>query len=135
MHTQVLDISQAKVIHLADLVVVSVAAESSRWMILPPQPDNTGGHPAFALQWSLQGAHALQDAVDAVHANDATVAVVGGGTSLTSGEGDDRASLGLPGTQLEFLQTVHAAALTAKKPFAVRALHLTFLSRPHPLLH
>ena len=24
------------------------------------QPDNTGGHPAFSLQWSLQGAHALQ---------------------------------------------------------------------------
>ena len=24
------------------------------------QPDNTGGHPAFSLRWSLQGAHALQ---------------------------------------------------------------------------
>ena len=62
----------------------------------------------------------MQDAVDAVHANDAAVAVVGGGTSVTSGEGDDRASLGLPGTQLAFVQAIHAAALAVKKPLAVR---------------
>jgi hypothetical protein len=50
--------------------------------------------------------------------NDATVVVVGGGTSETSGEGIDRASLGLPGTQLAFLQAVRAAAIAAKKPLA-----------------
>ena len=45
--------------------------------------------------------------------------VVGGMTSVTSGEGDDRASMGLPGTQLAFVQAIRAAAVAAKKPFAV----------------
>jgi hypothetical protein len=40
-------------------------------------------------------------------------------TSVTSGEGDDRASMGLPGTQLAFVQAIRAAAVAAKKPFAV----------------
>lgn len=83
------------------------------------QPDATGAHPAFALQWSLQGQHPVQDAVNAVNANDASVVVVGGGTGVTSGEGIDRASLGLPGAQLAFLQTVYAAAVAANKPMAV----------------
>jgi len=68
------------------------------------QPDSTGQHPAFALQWSLQGDSPLDDAIAAVKASDATIVVVGGGTSVTSGEGVDRASLGLPGLQLQFLQ-------------------------------
>ena len=83
------------------------------------QPDNTGQHPSWSLQWSLQGAHPQQDAIDAVSASDATVCVVGGATSETSGEGVDRASLGLPGAQLDFLKAAHATALQAKKPFAV----------------
>ena len=57
--------------------------------------------------------------MDAVNANDAVVCVVGGQTSGTSGEGVDRASMGLPGAQLAFLQATHAAAVKAKKPFAV----------------
>lgn len=83
------------------------------------QPDSTGQHPAFALQWNLQGSQPLQDAIDALNSNDASVMVVGGGTSVTSGEGVDRASLGLPGGQLAFVQAIHAAAVSAKKPLAV----------------
>ena len=83
------------------------------------QPDSTGQHPAFALQWNLQGSQPLQDAIDALKSNDASVMVVGGGTSVTSGEGFDRASLGLPGGQLAFVQAIRAAAVSAKKPLAV----------------
>ena len=103
-----------------DVPVDTVRGKKMKLRFEYSQPDNTGNHPAWALQWSLQGGHALQDAVDAVHVNDATVAVVGGGTSVTSGEGDDRASMALPGAQLAFIQAVYAAAVVAKKPFAVR---------------
>ena len=52
------------------------------------QHDATGSHPAFALQWSLQGSSAHADALAAVKDADAVVVVVGGGTSVTSGEGE-----------------------------------------------
>ena len=83
------------------------------------QSNNTGQHPGFALQWDLQGDDPLRDAVNAVKATDATVVVVGGGTSVTSGEGMSRASLALPGTQLAFLQAVRTAAVVEKKPMVV----------------
>lgn len=82
------------------------------------QGDMTGKHPAFALQWSVQGADAQQAALAAVAAADVVVVAVGGGTSVTSGEGVDRASLGLPGSQLAFLQAVRGAAVKAQKPMA-----------------
>lgn len=69
-------------------------------------------------QWSLQGSSAQADALAAVHDADAVVVVVGGGTSVTSGEGIDRASVGLPGVQLPFLQAVRDAAVASKKPMA-----------------
>ena len=50
------------------------------------QDDSTGEHPAIALQWSLQGAAPLDDAVAAALRADATVLVLGGGTSVTSGD-------------------------------------------------
>ena len=83
------------------------------------QQDNTGQHPAFALQWSLQGSAPLQAAINAAKHNDATVVVVGGGTQVTSGEGVDRASMGLPGKQLAFVQAVHAVCAAESKPLAV----------------
>ena len=83
------------------------------------QPDNTFQHPGFALQWNLQGVDPLQDAIAAVRAADVSVVVVGGGTAVTSGEGIDRASLGLPGTQLSFLKSIRAAAVASKKPMVV----------------
>ena len=79
----------------------------------------TGKHPAFALQWSLQGSDAAARAAAAVKSADIAIAVVGGGTTVTSGEGVDRSSMGLPGGQLAFLQAVRAAAVAARKPFAV----------------
>lgn len=90
------------------------------------QGDSTGSHPAFALQWSLQGDDARGDAVAAARAADATLVVLGGGTSKTSGEGIDRASLALPGTQLSLLQDVAgvvkrnsmALVVAQGKPFA-----------------
>ena len=83
------------------------------------QPDNTFQHPGFALQWSLQGSDPLQDAIEAVKAADVSVVVVGGGTAVTSGEGIDRASLSLPGTQLSFLKSIRATAVASKKPMVV----------------
>ena len=76
------------------------------------QGDATGTHPAFALQWDLQGGGggAFDAAVAAAAAADATVLVLGGGTSVTSGEGVDRASLGLPGAQLALAQAVVGAS-------------------------
>ena len=61
---------------------------------------------------------ARASSVAAATAADAVVAVVGGDYE-TSGEGIDRASLGLPGVQLPWLQAVYAAAVAAKKPFAL----------------
>ena len=83
------------------------------------QPDNTFQHPGFALQWNLQGVDPLRDATEAVKAADVSVVVIGGATAVTSGEGIDRASLSLPGTQLSFLKTVRAAAVASKKPMVV----------------
>eukprot|EP00041_Stephanoeca_diplocostata_P038533 m.1523208 g.1523208 ORF g.1523208 m.1523208 type:complete len:962 (+) comp25232_c0_seq4:137-3022(+) len=83
------------------------------------QNDATGDHPAIALQWNLQGTDALASARAAIRNADVTVVVVGGGTSVTSGEGVDRASLGLPGAQLEFVQRVRETAVAARKPMAL----------------
>ena len=99
------------------------------------QADQTGQHPAFALQWSLQGANAMGDALAQIAAlpgpsslslstpsTPASVAVVlavGGGTSVTSGEGVDRASMGLPGAQLAFVQAVRKACVARGLPLAL----------------
>ena len=48
------------------------------------QLDETGQHPAFALQWDLQGRHAVEDAMRALNSADAVVAVVGGGMSSST---------------------------------------------------
>ena len=87
------------------------------------QADSTGQHPAFALQWSLQGARAQHDALAEIASlpqeGAAVVLAVGGGTSVTSGEGVDRASLGLPGAQLAFVQAVRAACVRRGVPLAL----------------
>ena len=83
------------------------------------QGDSTGTHPAIALQWNLMGASPLEDATRAVEAADAAILVVGGGTSVTSGEGVDRASLALPGRQLDFAKRVQRAALAASTKLVV----------------
>jgi hypothetical protein len=93
------------------------------------QPDQTGQHPSFALQWSLLGGSAggdaggdangsaggsgWADALAAVAGADAVVVAVGGssGQYRTSGEGVDRAGLGLPGNQLAFLQVEREASM------------------------
>lgn len=72
------------------------------------QQDMTGLHPAFALQWSLQGSDAIGRATKAVEEADIAIAVVGGGTTVTSGEGIDRSSVGLPG-----VSQAAASALTS----------------------
>ena len=83
------------------------------------QDDQTAQHPAFALQWSLQGSSALADAVAAAASADVVVLVAGGDTSDTSGEGRDRSSLALPGNQLALIQAVRAATVRAKTPMAL----------------
>jgi beta-glucosidase len=87
------------------------------------QADSTGQHPAFALQWSLQGARSQHDALAEIASlpqeGAAVVLAVGGGTSVTSGEGVDRASLGLPGAQLAFVKGVRAACVRRGVPLAL----------------
>lgn len=68
-----------------------VKGERIRFDFEYSQQDSTGQHPAFALQWSLQGLTPEVNSLDAVEGADAVVAVVGGSHS-TSGEGVDRAS-------------------------------------------
>lgn len=60
----------------------------------------------------------MQDALEAVAAADTVIVAIGGGSCVTSGEGVDRASLGLPGQQLSFIQAIREAAVKAKKPMA-----------------
>eukprot|EP01047_Picozoa_sp_COSAG01_P040039 COSAG01_NODE_3343_length_6226_cov_7.362272_4_plen_208_part_00 len=72
------------------------------------KPDGNGN---VELQWSLIGnaSTSLADAVSAAATADATIVAVGG-SDQTTNEGCDRAELNLPGSQLQFLQAVHAVA-------------------------
>jgi len=110
------------------LPVPLVRRKSMRLRFTYSQSDQTGTHPGIALQWSVQGADAMQAALEAVAAADAVVVAVGGGTSVTSGEGVDRASLGLPGQQLAFLQAVREASMG--KPLATVIVQGKALGEP-----
>lgn len=91
----------------------SMAVELRYWQA------NTSGSPSVALQWSLLPAEAaandtIQAAASLVGDADAIVLCLGGanndGDATTEGEGVDRSSLQLPGSQLALLQAMWTAA-------------------------
>ena len=94
------------------------------------------GEPGGSLEllWDQLGASPVAAAEAAVANADHVVLVVGGDDQI-SNEGIDRASLALPGAQLELVQRVHAASRARGCKLVLVAVHSKPLSEPWIALH
>lgn len=89
--------------------------------------DGNGGE--LELLWDQLGVDPVARAVAAVNASDHAVLVVGG-SDTTTNEGVDRASIGLPGQQLELVQAVTQAAKAAGAKLALVVVEGKPLAEP-----